>query len=183
MALLFFNLNLNPHIPKKPSVILAEFDFLGLATIMSSVVLLIVGFNLGGENWGSAGTIVCLVLGCILLVVAGYVEIKTTKAAIVPRRLFKTRTTAFILCNVFSHAFAFIGASYYLPLYFQVLGASALLSGVKLIPYSLGSAIVSIVSGFAVAKSGKYRPIISGSFFFMTLGFCLLATLDSNSSV
>lgn len=87
------------------------------------------------------------------------------------------------LVDVFIHAFAFISGSYYLPLYFQVLGATPVDSGVKLIPFSLGSAIVSVAAGFLVTKLGRYRRIISGSFGLMAVGFALLATLDNNSSI
>lgn len=83
---------------------------------------------------------------------------------------------------VFIHSFSFISASYYLPLSFQAMGASALLSGVYVIPFSLGSAFVSIVSGFILAKTGKYRVIITGALCFLVLGFSLMATLDSTSN-
>ncbi|KAL8279315.1 hypothetical protein RQP46_008352 [Phenoliferia psychrophenolica] len=76
----------------------------------------------------------------------------------------------------------FISSSYYLPLYFQILGASATLSGVAMLPLSVGSAIVSIGSGFLLAKTQQYRGIIIASFFFCVLSFSLIATLDESSS-
>ena len=44
--------------------------------------------------------------------------------------VLKTRTTGIILTTTFFHAFAFFAGAYYLPLYFQVLGASATMAGV-----------------------------------------------------
>ena len=47
--------------------------------------------------------------------------------------------------------------------------------------YVTGSAIVSIISGFVLAKTGQYRVLITGAFGIMVVGFALLATLDHNS--
>lgn len=47
-----------------------------------------------------------------------------------------------------------------LPLYFQILGASATMSGIHMLPFSLGSALVAVISGQIVARTGKYRPVI-----------------------
>ena len=43
----------------------------------------------------------------------------------------QVRTTTFILISVFLHAFAFFTGTFYLPVYYQVLGASATMSGVR----------------------------------------------------
>ncbi|KAG8752681.1 hypothetical protein FRC14_006798, partial [Serendipita sp. 396] len=51
------------------------------------------------------------------------------KNPIFPPRMFTTRTTAGLLLSSSIQAFAFMGASYYIPNYFQVLGASATGSG------------------------------------------------------
>lgn len=59
------------------------------------------------------------------------------------------------------HAFVFFGISYYGPVYFQVLGASATKSGALMIPFSCGGALVATASGILLAKViGKYRPVI-----------------------
>lgn len=44
-TLLFFFLNLNPHQGKSFRDHIKEFDFLGLATVVSGVVCLLLGFN------------------------------------------------------------------------------------------------------------------------------------------
>ncbi|ELU38441.1 MFS amino acid permease [Rhizoctonia solani AG-1 IA] len=157
-ALALIRLRLNPT-PKKPlSQYVAEFDFLGLFLIMSGVVLLLVGFNSGESNWRSAKTIALIVVGGALLIAGSINEIMTSRSPIIPPRLFKTRTTAMLLISVFIHAMAFFSASYYLPLYFQILGASAILAGIKMFPFSLGGALVAIVSGLVVTRMRKYRP-------------------------
>lgn len=72
-------------------------------------------------------------------------EIYTTRSAIIPPRIFKTRTTLIILLCTFMHSFSFIGASYYIPLYFQVRGSNALQAGLLVIPFSFGQSLPSFL--------------------------------------
>lgn len=91
-------------------------------------------------------------------------------------------TSAAVLLGTFVQSFAFMALSYYQPLYFQSLGATPLMSGVRLMPFSVstfpplgsiprqlsdlflspfrqvGSSIVSIAAGFYVAKVRRKKP-------------------------
>jgi hypothetical protein len=96
--------------------------------------------------------------------------------------LFQTRTTAILLVTTFLHAVAFFAGSYYLPLYFQVLGASATRAGVEMLPFSLGSAAFSIVGGVVVSRTGVYRPVMWVSFAIFALGMGLMIMLDAYST-
>ncbi|KAG8923269.1 hypothetical protein FRC00_006468 [Tulasnella sp. 408] len=69
-----------------------------------------------------------------------------------------------------------------LPLYFQARGASALMSGILLIPYSFGGSILAAVSGQVISRTGKYRPMLWFGFIIMLLGTGLMIDLDENSS-
>ncbi|KAJ7685325.1 major facilitator superfamily domain-containing protein [Mycena polygramma] len=180
-ALLFFFLNLNPRPLRTLRQHNQEFDYLGLFLVVSGVVCLLIGFNSSETSWSSAETIALLTVGCVLLVLFAVNEALTTRSPIVPPRLFQTRTTAIILITTFFHALAFFGGAYYLPLYFQVLGSSATNAGVRMLPYSLGAAVVSALSGQVVARIRGYRSVIWFSYPVMTLGFGLMIMLDSNS--
>lgn len=112
-------------------------------------------------------------------------EIYTTRSPILPPRLFRVRTTAFILISTFFHALAFFAGAYYLPIYFQVLGSSATGAGVRMLPYSLAGAAVSAISGQIVTRTGKWRPTMWFSWVIIVLGYGLMIQLDekSNTSV
>ncbi|CAE6434718.1 unnamed protein product [Rhizoctonia solani] len=182
-VLALLRLRLNPT-PKKPfSHYVAEFDFLGLFLVMSGVVLLLIGFNSGESEWNSAKTISLIVIGGALLIAGSINEIVTSRSPIIPPRLFKTRTTAILLISVFIHGMAFFSATYYIPLYFQILGASAILAGIKMFPFSLGGALMAIVSGLVVSRMRKYRPTMWFSWPVMTLGFGLWIMFDEKTSV
>ncbi|KAG9086328.1 hypothetical protein FRC06_003147 [Ceratobasidium sp. 370] len=177
-ALALIRLRLNPT-PRRPlSFYLETFDFAGLFLIMAGVVLLLIGFNSGETNWGSAKTIALIAVGGVLLVAGAANEMFTSRSPIIPPRLFKTRTTAMLLVSVFIHAMAFFSASYYIPLYFQILGASATLAGIKMFPFSLGGALVAIISGQVITRMSKYRPVMWFSWPVMTLGFGLMVMFD-----
>ncbi|KAK4700554.1 hypothetical protein P7C70_g5692, partial [Phenoliferia sp. Uapishka_3] len=182
LALLVWSLNLNPHQNMTFTDFHRTFDFFGLFLIVGGTVCVLLGFSFGETEWKTAETISLLMVGGLLLVFAACWEMYTTRSPIMPPRLFKTRTTVFLMVGVFFHSFAQVTSSYYMPLYFQIRGASATMSGVALMPLSVGSAIISVSSGFVLSKTQRYRGIIIWSFFFCVLGFSLLATLDETSN-
>lgn len=181
-ALLFFFLNLNPHQGRPFRDHIREFDFVGLFMIISGVICLLIGFNSSETTWQSAETIVLLAVGGTLLILSGVNELYTKRSPIIPPRLFKTRTTGVILVSAFLHAVVFFSGSYYLPMYYQVLGASATSSGVRMLPYSLGGALMSAVSGMFVTRTGSYRPVMWFGWTVMTLGWGLMIMLESTST-
>lgn len=183
-ALLFFFLHTKPIQKSSVREVLATFDFLGLFLIAAGIVLLLMGFQeaeSAKKGWGAAQTIVPLVLGVALLLLGAVNEVFTSRQPVVPPRLFKTRTTAGILISVFLHAFTFFTAAYYVPLYFQILGSSATMAGVRQLPFSLGSSGMAAISGVLVAKTGRYRPIMWAGWATMTLGYGLLIMLEENT--
>ncbi|OJT06143.1 hypothetical protein TRAPUB_3078 [Trametes pubescens] len=181
-ALLFFFLRLNPHQGKTFREHVQQFDFIGLALIIAGVVLLLLGFNFSESSWATPQCIAPLAIGVTLLVVAFVYELFTKRSPILPPRLFKTRTTAIILVSSLLHAFSFFSGAYYLPVYFQVLGSSATNAGVRMLPFSLGGAAFSIISGQITSRTGRWRPIIWVSWAIMTLGWGLMTMLDDTSN-
>ncbi|CAG7851758.1 Uncharacterized MFS-type transporter C1399.02 [Serendipita indica DSM 11827] len=184
IALLALFLNLNPT-PRKPfKTYVREFDFLGLLLAVGGVVCILLGFNYAETSWKDAKTIALLVVGGVLFIICGVNEFYLKeRLPIFPPRLFQTRTTTGLLLSSFIQFFAFTGASYYLPNYFQVLGSSATDAGIKMIPFSFGGAIFAIVGGQIVSRTGSYRPTLWASWVVTTLGMGLFYLLDNKTSV
>ncbi|KAF9469176.1 MFS general substrate transporter [Collybia nuda] len=183
-GVLFFFLNLNPHQGRTLQQHVEEFDFIGLVLIVGGIVCLLLGFNSSETTckWSSAETITLLTIGCVLLIVGAINEMFTKRSPIVPPRLFQTRTTGIILITTFFHALVFFSGAYYLPLYFQILGASATRAGVEMLPYSLGAAFFSATGGMMVSKTGQYRLVMWFAFGVFTLGEGLMIMLSSTSN-
>ena len=179
IVILFFMLKLhNPRTPIKQG--LAAIDWAGSLLVMGGTLMLLLGLEFGGIDfpWKSA-TVICLIVFGIFTIGVFFVnEWKIAKYPIIPLHLFKFRNSIVSYSIAFLHAFVFISGSYWLPLYFQgVLGASALLSGVYLLPFALSLSIVSAMTGVFIKKSNNYViPIVFG-LAVMTLGFGLFIDL------
>ncbi|KAG2130305.1 major facilitator superfamily domain-containing protein [Suillus bovinus] len=178
-ALLFFFLNLNPHQGKPFRDHIREFDFVGLFVIVIGVVCLLIGLSSSETTWKTPKTIALLAVGGTLLIIGGINEVFTKRSPIIPPRLFKASLT---LVSVFLHATIFL-AGVYLPMYYQVLGASATISGVKMLPYSLSCCVSSLVSGMVVTRIGSYRPVMWFGWTVMTLGWGLMIMLDNATNI
>lgn len=179
LILLLF-LRVNPHKPRPLREIISAFDFFGLFLLMGGTALLLIGFqgaDAARKGWHAPVTLAPLCIGSVMIVAGAVNEFFTSKEPVVPPRLFRTRTTTALLVGGFLHSGLFFGASYYIPLYFQILGSSATMAGVRQLPYTLGSSLFAFISGFTVAATGRYRPVIWAGWVVMTVGFVSSLTI------
>jgi hypothetical protein len=183
---LIFFLKLNPTKRVTVRQMAKTFDWIGLVLFVSGIVLFLTGLASGGNGtwaWTSSVVLGTLIPGAVCLVAAVINELYTKRQALIPPRLFKTRTTGGVLISVFLHAVVFTPATYYMPLYFQAVnGASATMSGVELLPLSLMTAITATLTGFIIAKTGDYRWILWICWTILTLGMGLMINLDYPSN-
>jgi EmrB/QacA subfamily drug resistance transporter len=183
-AILFFVLKL--HNPRTPIMDgLRAVDWMGSVLIIGGTLMILFGLEFGGIDypWNSATPICLLVFGVLTLGIFFFWEYKFARYPVIPLRLFKTRTSIMSFLVAFCHGFVFISGSYYLPLYFQgVLGASALLSGVYLLPFAVALSIMSAGVGVVTKKTGKYLPQIIFGMAVMTLGFGLFIDMDAQAN-
>ena len=116
---------------------------------------------------------------------AGWVAVeRRAREPVLPLSLFANR--AFTMSSIvgFVVGFGMFGALTYLPLYLQVVhGVSATMSGVRLLPLMAGTLTMSIVSGFVISKTGRYRFFPIAGTAFATVGMGLLSTLTADSGM
>jgi EmrB/QacA subfamily drug resistance transporter len=179
LATLTFFLKLhNPRTPIRQG--LAVIDFIGNLLVIGGTVMILIGIQFGGIQyaWNSATIICLLVFGAITVALFCLYESRIAKYPVIPPRIFRYRNSISAYSLSVMHAMAFLGGTYWLPLYFQsVLGADSLMSGVYLLPYVISSSIVSIGAGIVIKKTGNFRlPIIIG-LFVMTIGLGLMTYL------
>ncbi|KAI5291245.1 hypothetical protein KEM54_005747 [Ascosphaera aggregata] len=73
---------------------------------------------------------------------------------------------------------------YFLPLYYEgVKGYKPIISGVAVLPETFLIAPMSILAGYAVSKTGRYRWAIWIGWGITILGFGILYLLDANTSI
>ncbi|WP_327069429.1 MFS transporter [Kitasatospora sp. NBC_01250] len=159
-------------------------DYLGIVLIAAVATCLVLMTSLGGVSypWGSWQIIGLGVLGLVLLAAFVQVERAATEA-VLPPRLFASRTFSLVAVISFVVGFAMFGALTYLPTFLQVVqGVSPTMSGVHMLPMVLGMLVTSIGSGQYVARTGHYRIFPIAGTAVVTVGLILLSRLTESSS-
>ncbi|KAK8031585.1 hypothetical protein PG990_001319 [Apiospora arundinis] len=152
---------------------LVQIDLVGLLTFVLATALFLIGLQWGGTAypWGSgmvigfmAGGLVCFALLVIWFRHKG-------NAALIPTRFFRVRVLNMIAITAVAQAGGTFTALYWYPVWFQaVKGASALQSGVMLLPMILSQLVFSLVSGGLVQKTGYYLPEVIAGNVLMAIG-------------
>ena len=137
---------------------LKRIDFLGAAALISTLVLLLLGLNSGGNvvPWNHPLIYTTLPLSFISLLLFIYVESEHASEPVIPVKLLLNRTVlAACLTNWFLTMCCF-SLLFYGPIYFQVKGLSTTQAGARLIPQSVGTAVGSIITGLIMRWTGRY---------------------------
>ncbi|KAF9568550.1 MFS general substrate transporter [Agrocybe pediades] len=173
-------------------MLLKKFDFAGLFLFMSGTSCIIVGFSFATElGWDTPSTPSLIGVGLIVLIAGVVYEKHTTRDRLFPLSMFQNITTVAVLVISFLHNVAFTAGTFYLALFFQAAhGSTPLQSGLKLLPYSLGSSLASMPAAWYIGyrqrqtQSTKGQNIvISTGLLISTLGFGLLNLMDDKSNI
>lgn len=137
---------------------------------MGGVASFLVGLNNGEVKWDRVQTIVPLVVGLAAIIAGAINEMYTKSSPVIPPRVFKTRTAMGVFGILLAHGIVLFAGAYYLPVYFQVLGDSPFIAGMKCLPFALGSTIGSLAGGIIVAKVYRnYKVVMMGALAIMTV--------------
>lgn len=143
--------------------------------------MLLLRLQLGGVTytWGSPMIICIIVFGVLLLGLFALNE-GFARYPLMPLRLFSKFDVA-VFGTCFCHGFVFVAGTYFLPLYSQaVLGATPLLSGIYFLAFTLPPSLVGGAGGFIIKGTGKYLPLICGSYILIIVGFELFLDLHTD---
>ena len=136
-------------------------DFLGAATLMSTLILLLIGLNSGGNvvPWDHPLIYTTFSLSFVSLLLFTYIESNHASEPIIPVKLLLNRTVlSACLANWFI-SMSVLALIFYGPIYFQVKGLSPTAAGVRLIPQSLGTALGSVCTGLIMRWTGRYYAL------------------------
>ncbi|EAW20261.1 putative MFS transporter [Aspergillus fischeri NRRL 181] len=163
-----------------------QIDWIGNLLLIGSMVAILIALSWADTRyaWSSWHILVPLLVGFGgMFAFHAFEATKWCKVPTIPGRLFTNRTSAVCLINTFLSSMLTFWRVYFLPLYFQgVLLASPQRSGV-LLPSVLTAAPAAILSGFALSRWGRYKPIHLSGYALMTLATGLYIDLDAHSSM
>jgi MFS family permease len=161
-------------------------DWVGTFAILAATLLLLFGLDFGGVlfPWNSPKVICLIVFGTLVFGIFLFGEQRLAKYPLIPLTIFKNATNNATFLVAFSHGMVLIGIEYYLPLYFQsVQQASPLRSGLLMLPLIGMQAVLEIMTGILIDRTGRYRETIWAGATLMTLGTGLYITFGTDTSV
>ncbi|KAK9454525.1 major facilitator superfamily domain-containing protein [Dipodascopsis uninucleata] len=163
---------------------LSRIDFKGSLTLVLSLILFLFGISVGGNfyAWTSAVVVLPLSLAIIVFLVFVYVELYVAREPVIPLHLLKNRTVAGSAFTSLFMIIVYFSNIFYTALYaVSVKGASAKSSGSILIPQFVGSALGSLVSGYYMRATGRYKSISVVAALLLVLGCALLTTIGADT--
>ncbi len=160
---------------------LKAIDYFGVLFSSSAILLLLIPISGGGTyfEWNSPMVVSMLSLGGICMVLFIIVEWRFAAMPMMPLHLFKLPGVCAIIIQCLLFGIVYYSHLYYLPIYYQnVRQFSPLLSAALTIPFVVGQAVFSILSGQYISRTKRYGEVIWAGFALWTLGAGLILLLD-----
>jgi EmrB/QacA subfamily drug resistance transporter len=141
----------------------APIDYRGLFLIVSGVALSVLGFQQSASwGWSNPFTILCIVVGVVLLVVFALVELHTP-SPLMQVRIFRIRAFAAENLVLGIAMLVFVPVFFFASEYAQIaLGKPAQQAGLYLLYFFLGFVVTSQIGGRILDRRGGKRPVVVG---------------------
>lgn len=160
-------------------------DWLGAFLLTASVGALTLYTSLGGRSFGFGSPEGLALVAVTVFGGAAFLWVEAhAEEPIMPLSLFKLNTFWASSVLGFSLGSAMFGAITFLPLYLQIAkGASPTMSGLEMIPLTVGILTATTITGRYMSQTGRYRimPIIGQSF--VILGLLLLSLISVSTPI
>ncbi|EAU31926.1 conserved hypothetical protein [Aspergillus terreus NIH2624] len=187
---LLFNTIPEPK-PKDPPLqilgtAIKSLDLPGFMLICPAVVMFLLGLQFGGNQhpWNSSVVIGLLVGGFVTLIVFLVWEHYRGDEAMVPLAMLKNKVIWSTAMTMFFSLSSVLVADFYIAIYFQAIrDDSPLMSGVHMLPITLGLVLFTMVSGALISMLGYYLPFLLAGGAISAVGYGLLSTLSPTTSV
>lgn len=160
-------------------------DYLGSLFITTGLVPFLLALIWGGNEYAWDSWQIISLLGVFTFSLMAFILTESkVKDPILSLSLFRNRAFLASVLSVFLTAMGMFGAILYVPLFAQsIIGVSATNSGMILTPMMISLVITSIISGFIISKSGKYKTMTILGAFIATIGMYLFSKIDIDTTV
>jgi EmrB/QacA subfamily drug resistance transporter len=158
------------------------FDLLGLLTLTAGLFALVLGLFRGNDwGWSSARVVGLFAAAAVLLASFAFVELRQ-ESPMLDIRLFKVPTFTGAQITAFSISSAMFAQFLFLPLYLEnVLGYSAVATGVRFLPLSLLAFVVAPISG-RLSTRVPVRFLLSGGLALCGVALLLMSGIELDST-
>ncbi|WP_084718656.1 MFS transporter [Streptacidiphilus carbonis] len=183
-ALVVTSLVLKPRRRRAEGERRPRLDVLGSLLLAVTGTCLVLATSWGGSQYAwSSPVILGLIGGAVLSLLLFPPAERRAAEPVIPLRLF--RDGVFNVSGAIGVVVgvALFGAASYLPSFLQMVdGASATVSGLKMLPMMGGIVLASVASGQLISRTGRYKlyPIVGGAL--STVGMAGLGLLHTDSS-
>lgn len=158
---------------------IARFDPIGTLLFMPSIISLFLALQWGGTtyDWSNGRIIALFVVFGVSLIAFFAVQVWVGDNATLPLRIIKQRSIASGSFYSMCVGASFFVTGYYIPIWFQAIrNASAMHSGIDLLPLMLAMTITTLASGAIVSIWGYYTPLMYALVVVGPVGAGLLTT-------
>ena len=158
-------------------------DYVGSALLVAGVTALLLMLSWGGVEmpWESWPVVLLGVLGVMLLALLSWQE-RRAPDPILPPRLFGNGTFLRGVMIAFFSSLGLFGATFLLPLYFQlVLGRDAATSGLLVMPFLTSSVIGAFFAGQGSRRLGRTKGITLAGLGLCVAGFAGLTAMTGGA--
>ncbi|GLI74765.1 hypothetical protein PoHVEF18_003013 [Penicillium ochrochloron] len=186
---LLFNNVPEPKAKRPPMEILGtaikSLDLPGFMLICPAVVMFLLGLQFGGNQypWDSSVVIGLLVGAAVTFALFLAWEHRQGDNAMVPFAMLKHKIIWSAAMTMFFSLSSVLVADFYIAIYFQAIqNDSPLMSGVHMLPITLGLVLFTVTSGVMISVLGYYLPFLLAGGAISAVGYGLLSTLSPSTS-
>ncbi|GAB1313414.1 hypothetical protein MFIFM68171_03624 [Madurella fahalii] len=177
--------------PKPPARVvlgtaIKSLDLPGFMLISPAAVMFLLGLQYGGNQfaWDSSVVIGLLAGAAVTFVLFLLWERRQGDEAMVPFAMLRHRIIWSAAGNMFFLLASVLVADFYLAIYFQAVhDDSPLMSGVHMLPTTLGIVLFTMLAGTLTEMLGYYLPWMVGGGALSAIGYGLLSLLSPTTSV
>jgi EmrB/QacA subfamily drug resistance transporter len=159
-------------------------DYIGAALLVASVSALLLVTVWGGQTyaWGS-GVIIGLIVAFVVLGASFLAWEGRVDEPILSLTMLRTPVIAVASVALFMVTVCFFAVLVYVPLFMQIAqGATPISSGLLMLPMLLGTILMTSVSGWIIAKTGRYKLWPVGGTLLLIVAMAMFTLLTAAST-
>ncbi|KAF3765281.1 MFS general substrate transporter [Cryphonectria parasitica EP155] len=160
---------------------LKSLDLVGMMLVAPAVIMFLLALEYGGNEyaWNSSVVIGLLVGAAVTFAIFLVWEHRQGDGAMIPFAMMRSLVIASATLTLFFRMGVILVADYYLAIFFQAISNdSPLMSGVHMLPATLGLVVAAVTTGFLTQATGYYLPWIIAGISIATSGYGALSTLS-----